>query len=95
LYLRNQGGAGEVKTIKLGEKPALYPSPGQSPALLVVGRGTAEARTGGHKHFQDGDTGVRCVFSVTASSATQITEGMSRAGSPVFDREGKYLYFHK
>ena len=33
------------------------------------------------------------VYSVATGKATQITDGMSDAKYPVFDKEGKYLYF--
>lgn len=34
------------------------------------------------------------VYSVETGKSTQITDGMSDAASPVFDRSGKYLYFY-
>jgi tricorn protease len=33
------------------------------------------------------------VFNLAGSKSTQITDGMSDARYPVFDRDGKYLYF--
>ena len=33
------------------------------------------------------------VYSIDTRKSTQITDGMSDAGSPVFDANGKYLYF--
>jgi tricorn protease len=33
------------------------------------------------------------LYSLTAGKATQITDGMSDAASPVFDRDGRFLYF--
>ena len=33
------------------------------------------------------------VYSLASGKATQITDGMSDAKNPVFDRDGKYLYF--
>ncbi len=33
------------------------------------------------------------LYSLTDSMANQVTDGMSLAASPVFDREGKYLHF--
>jgi len=33
------------------------------------------------------------LFSLTNGKATQVTDGMSDAENPVFDRDGKYLYF--
>jgi tricorn protease len=33
------------------------------------------------------------VYSLASGKATQITDGMSDAKDPVFDRDGKYLYF--
>jgi len=34
------------------------------------------------------------VYNLDAGKATQITDGLANAGSPVFDRDGKHLYFH-
>ena len=33
------------------------------------------------------------MYSLASGKATQITDGMSDAKKPVFDRDGKYLYF--
>jgi len=33
------------------------------------------------------------LYSLASGKATQITDGMSDAGSPVFDRDGRFLYF--
>src|SRR5208283_4160910 len=33
------------------------------------------------------------VYSLATHASTQITDGMSNATNPVFDRNGKYLYF--
>jgi tricorn protease len=33
------------------------------------------------------------LYSLADASATQVTDGMSRAKSPVFDKDGRYLYF--
>jgi len=33
------------------------------------------------------------IYSLEGNKTTQITDGMSDAGSPVFDRNGKYIYF--
>ncbi len=34
------------------------------------------------------------LFSVDSGKVTRVTDGMANAKSPVFDRSGKYLYFH-
>ena len=33
------------------------------------------------------------LYSLTSGKATQITDGMSDAGSPAFDKDGRFLYF--
>src|SRR5439155_1069504 len=33
------------------------------------------------------------LYSLGSAAATQATDGMSDAGHPVFDKDGKYLYF--
>jgi tricorn protease len=37
--------------------------------------------------------GAIFVYSIGGATSTQITDGMSDAESPVFDKDGKYLYF--
>jgi tricorn protease len=37
--------------------------------------------------------GAVYLYSVADGKSTQVTDGMSDAGSPVFDKDGKYLYF--
>ena len=37
--------------------------------------------------------GAIYVYSLADAKTTQVTDGMSDAGSPVFDKNGKYLYF--
>ncbi len=34
------------------------------------------------------------VYSLETAKATQVTDGMSDARYPVFDKNGKYLYLH-
>ena len=33
------------------------------------------------------------LYSLADAKSTQVTDGMSDAENPVFDRNGKYLYF--
>ncbi|SPE39726.1 Peptidase S41 [Candidatus Sulfopaludibacter sp. SbA3] len=127
LHLRAQDGAGEVKKIKLGEKPAFYSSLEWSPDSKKI------AYEDNHLHlwyidleqkkpvlvdtdeYQDGGElapswspdskwltyskqlkshmSAIFLYSLANSTATQVTDGMSRARTPVFDRDGKYLYF--
>ena len=35
------------------------------------------------------------VYSLADGKATQVTDGMSDASDPVWDRSGKYLYLHR
>src|SRR5260370_15207422 len=37
--------------------------------------------------------GAVYLYSLADGKSTQVTDGMSDAGSPVFDKDGKYLYF--
>jgi tricorn protease len=37
--------------------------------------------------------GTIFVYSLSGAKSTQVTDGMSDANSPVFDKDGKYLYF--
>jgi tricorn protease len=34
-----------------------------------------------------------CIYSLADAKSTQVTDGMSEARTPVFDKDGKYLYF--
>jgi tricorn protease len=127
LHLRNQDGTGEVKKIKLGEKPAYYSSLGWSPDgkkilyqdnhlhLWYLDLEQKKSTLVDTDAYQDGGdlspawspdskwlaytkllpSHMSAVFlySLGNSAATRVTDGMSLARSPVFDREGKYLYF--
>ena len=44
------------------------------------------------KHLKSHMTAV-WLFSLADGKKTQVTDGMSEAQSPVFDQNGKYLYF--
>jgi tricorn protease len=127
LHLRTQDGTGEVRKIKLGEKPAFYSSLEWSPDSKKI------AYQDNHLHlfyidleqkkpvlvdtdyYQDGTemaaswspdskwltytkqlkSHMSAVFlySLADAATHQVTDGMSRARTPVFDHDGKYLYF--
>jgi len=46
-----------------------------------------------YQRYQFNRYGVICVYSLEKEQEFQITDGMSDASNPVFDREGKYLFF--
>jgi tricorn protease len=46
-----------------------------------------------YQRYQFNRFGIICVYSLEKAEEYQITDGMSDASSPVFDREGKYLFF--
>ena len=46
-----------------------------------------------YKRYQVTRYGVICLYSLDQKKTFQVTDGMSDADSPLFDRAGKYLYF--
>ncbi|MBM3813292.1 MAG: protease [Acidimicrobiia bacterium] len=130
LHLRNQTGAGDVKKIKLADKPGFYFTPRWSPdskkiayvdSHLTIWYIDLEKQTpvrvdkdtywtfaasGALTPSWSPDSNwlaysrrlknhMAAVFlhSVADGKSTQITDGMSDARHPVFDKDGKYLYF--
>jgi len=127
LHLRQQNGLGEVKKIRLGEKPAFYFAPRWSPdskkiayldnhlGIWYVDRETKKPvlvdtdyrmsdRDSTPAWSPDGKwlaysksltSYMRAIYlySLADARSTQVTDGMSEARTPVFDKEGKYLYF--
>jgi len=126
LHLSPQDGKGEVKRIRIEDKPTYYSDPIWSPDskkialtdahlnLWVVDIETAKsvkvdkdrywgrqslpswspdskwlAYTKGLRNYM----GAVFVHNLTDSKSTQVTDGMSDARSPIWDRDGKYLYF--
>ncbi|HWC97215.1 MAG TPA: PDZ domain-containing protein [Candidatus Sulfopaludibacter sp.] len=127
LHLKSQDGTGDVRKIKLGDKPSFYTSLDWSPDSRKI------AYTDNHLRlwyidleekkpvlvdtdfYQDSvdmapawspdskwlayvkqlKSHMSAVFlySMTSAAATQVTDGMSRAKTPAFDHDGKYLYF--
>lgn len=126
LHIRDQKGTGEVKKIKLSDKPSFYFSIQWSPdskkitytdnhlniwyvdiekgVPVKVDTSRAGIRADGANWSSDSRWLVYTkplqswysavfVYSLEDSKVRQITDGMSNAGSPVFDKNGKYLYF--
>lgn len=126
LHLANQSGSGEVKKIRIEEKPTFYQTPVWSPDSKKIafrdvhlqvwvadvesgsakvidkdrfwGRPLIPAWSPDSKWLTYAKTlpnymGAVFVYNLAEAKATQITDGLSDARSPVFDRDGKYLYF--
>jgi tricorn protease len=126
LHIAPQAGGGEVKKIRVEEKPTFYFNPVWSPdskklafrdAHLQVwivdvesgkptivdkdrfwGRPLNPAWSPDSKWLTYAKTlqnymGAVHVYNLADAKATQVTDGMSDARSPIFDRDGKYLYF--
>lgn len=83
LHLREQSGLGEVKKISLGEKPAFYSAPRWSPDSKWLAY---------RRQLKSHMTAI-FIYSLADAKSTQVTDGMSAAEHPVFDKNGKYLYF--
>lgn len=127
LHLRSQDGTGNVKKLKLSDKPAFYSSLQWSPDskkiayqdnhlhLMYIDVEDKKPVLVDTDYYQDGGELAQSwspdskwlgyvkqlkshmsavfLYSLEKAAATQVTDGMSRARVPTFDREGKYLYF--
>lgn len=126
LHIANQSGTGEVKKIRIEQKPTFYYGPNWSPDSKKIAFRDAHLQVwivdveSGQAKVVDKDRfwgrplnpvwspdskwltyaktiqnymGAVFVYNLADAKATQITDGMSDARSPVFDRDGKYLYF--
>ncbi len=126
LHIAPQDGRGEVRKIRIEEKPTFYANPVWSPDskkiaftdahlqlwILDVESGKARvidkdrfwARPVSPSFSPDSKwlaytktlqnyMGAVFVHNVEDAKSTQVTDGMSDTQSPVWDLEGKYLYF--
>src|SRR5262249_24852104 len=130
LHLRAQNGMGEVKKVKLGEKPGFYFTPRWSPdskkdayvdnhqpIWYVDVQDQKPVRVDKDPYWTWGAAGELTpvwspdskwlaygrrlknymdavyLYSLADGKSTQVTDGMSDARYPVFDKGGKYLYF--
>jgi len=130
LHIRPQNGLGEVKKIKLGEKPGFYFTPRWSPDgkkvayvdnHLTIWYVDIEQKKpvridkdlyydlGAHDELTpvwSPDSKWMAyarrlksfmyaiyVYSIAGNQSTQVSDGMSDARYPAFDKDGKFLYF--
>ena len=130
LHLRAQSGMGDVRKIKLGEKPGFYFTPRWSPDSKKVAyvdnhqttwyvdvEQQKPVRVDKDPFWVWGASGELApswspdskwlayarrlknymnaiyVYSLADAKSTQVTDGLSDARYPVFDKDGKYLYF--
>jgi tricorn protease len=129
LHLRAQNGMGEVRKVKLGDKPGFYFTPAWSPDskkiayvdnhqtiwYLDLEKGKP-VRVDKDPYWTWGAAGELTpawspdskwlaygrrlknymdaiyLYSLVDGKSTQVTDGMSDARYPVFDKDGKYLY---
>src|SRR5208283_2953994 len=75
------------KSTRVDEMPYENPTYGGAPAWSPDSKWLT--------YHRDLDSHLNAVFvySLQSGKATQVTDGMSDAQSPVFDQNGKYLYF--
>jgi len=128
LHILPQNGLGEVKKIKLGEKPGFYFAPRWSPDGKKVAyvdhdqtiwyvdleqkkpfRIDRDIYRGAYdelnpvwspdskwmayaRHLKNLMYAIY-VYSIAGNQSTQVTDGMSDARYPAFDKDGKFLYF--
>lgn len=126
LHIAPHDGVGEVKKIRVEEKPSFYLKPVWSPdskkiafgdahlqiwvADLAAGKASAidknslqmrpptpvwspDSQWLAYTKALPNYMGAIFVFNLADGRATQVTDGLSDAQSPVWDRNGKYLYF--
>src|SRR5581483_7886941 len=105
LHIRNQTGEGEVKKLSLGDPPSFYYSPTWSPDgkkiayrdkrvnlwYVELDKGTPVKVDQNVVGSSDGV--LAASWSPEAGKASQITDGLSDARYPAFDKSGKHLYF--
>ena len=70
-----------------GAKPVHVDTYSASPAWSPDSRWLA------YKRYQTTRYGVICLYSLDQKKSSPVTDGMSDADSPVFDKSGKYLFF--
>ena len=127
LHLRAQNAMGDVKKIKVGDKPGFYTSPRWSPdskkiAYLDSHLGlwyidvvektpvkvdtdyfyglppdrtpawSADSQWLAYSKKLKNHLGAIFLYSLADRKSTQVTDGMSDAKYPAFDKDGKYLY---
>ncbi len=126
LHIAPQDGRGEVKRIRIEEKPTFYGQPVWSPDSkkiaftdvhlnfwitdLASGKSTKidkdrimprpaapswspDSKWVAYTKSLRNHMGAIFVHQLAEGKSTQVTDGMSDARNPVWDREGKYLYF--
>jgi tricorn protease len=130
LHLRPQNGLGDVKKIKLSDKPGFYFTPRWSPDSKKIayvdshqtiwyidldqqkpvridkdvywtwaGSGqltpawSPDSKWLAYARRLKNFMGAVYLYSIADNKSTQVTDGMSDARLPVFDKDGKYLYF--
>src|SRR6185436_16979147 len=83
LQIRDQNGFGKVKHVSLGTPPSYFYSPTWSPDSKWIA------------YAKQLPSHLRAVYvySLDQIKAWQVTDGMSDAMYPVFDKDGKNLYF--
>lgn len=64
------------------------------PNVAMIARWSPDSKWVTYARDLDSHMQAIFVYSVSTNKATQITDGLSLAKSPIFDRNGKYLYFY-
>ena len=83
LHIVDQSGLGEVKKINLGNPPSFFYGPTWSP----------DSKWLTYAKYLENHMRTVFVYSLETGKESQVTDGTSDARYPVFDKNGKSLYF--
>lgn len=82
-----------ILDLKSAKSTLVDTNPYENPTYLLSAKWSPDSKW--LTYFRDLDSHIAAVFlyNVETGKATQVTDGMSDARYPVFDKGGKYLYF--
>jgi tricorn protease len=83
-----------IHEIETGKNTFVDESTYTDPNLNMVAKWSPDSKWVTYEKDLISHMKVVCLFSMDSGKVTQITDGLSNALAPVFDRDGKHLYFH-
>lgn len=82
-----------ILDLATGKNTKVDETPYENPALTMVPAWSPDSKWLTYHRELDSHLCAVFLYSLESGKATQLTDGLSDAQSPVFDRSGKYLYF--